>query len=90
MAKLYWAWTREAGPGLCSTEVPLGVCDRELELEAAQPLGLITQVSGDDLMPDSIVLEVGPFEEATGLAAGFYKLLERRNDPVIQDLLRRF
>ena len=90
MAKLYWAWARDFGPGLCSVEVPLAECERELELAAAQPLGTISKLSGDELVPDRVVLEVRPLEEATGMAAGLYRLAERRSDPVIQKLLRQF
>lgn len=88
MARMYWVWTRDFGPGLCSVEVPLAVCLRELQLDEAQPLANKGNVSGEDLAPDGVVLEIQPLE-GEGIAAGFYRLAERRGDPVIQKLLRR-
>ena len=90
MAKLYWAWAREGAPGLSSLDVPLSVCERELELAAAQPFEPRERVSGADLLPDWVVLEVRPFEVQVGMTAGFYRLAERRSDAVIQRLLRSF
>ena len=90
MAKMYLAWTRDCGPGLCSFEVPLTVCQRELELEAATPMQIAEQVSGAALEPDFVLLEVCPLESGGRLPAGFYRLAERRSDPVIQKLLRSF
>lgn len=87
---MYWAWTRDCGPGLCSVEVPLAVCLRELQLEEAQPLVKNGSVSGADLVPDGVVLEIQPLEGEGIMPTGFYRLSERRGDPVIQKLLRSF
>ena len=90
MAKMYWAWTRDCGPGLCSAEVPLVLCQQELQLEAAQPMGCSADLSSGDLTPDGLVLEVRPLEGGGNMAAGFYRLAERRSDAVVQRLLRSF
>ena len=90
MAKLYWAWARDCGPGLGSIEIPLAVCERELELDAAQPLSCNTLLSSAELQPDGVVLEVRAMEGVSSIAAGLYRLAERRSDPVIQKLVRMF
>lgn len=90
MAKMYWSWTRDCGPGLCSVEVPLTVCERELELASAQPLYPKQELSVDALDADGVVLEVYSLESQGRLPAGFYRLVEHRNDPVVQKLLRSF
>ena len=90
MAKMYMSWRRETGPGLCSVEVPLTVCQRELELEAAQPLNAQADLLSGAVDADSVVLEIYSLESQGLLPAGFYRLVEHRNDPVIQKLLRSF
>jgi hypothetical protein len=79
-AKLYWAWTRDTGPGLASAEVPLDECERELKLGEATPLGRTLSLQSRDVAPDRVVLE---------LPSGYYRLTERRCDAVIQRLLRK-
>jgi hypothetical protein len=79
-ARLYWAWTRDTGPGLASAEVPLDECERELKLGEATPLGRQLSLQSRDVAPDRVVLE---------LPSGYYRLSERRYDAAIQRLLRK-
>jgi len=89
MAKMYLAWPRDCGPGLCSFEVPLVVCQHELELDAALPLPTAGEISGAAIEPGLVVLEISPLESGGRMAPGYYRLAERQSDPVIQKLLRR-
>lgn len=79
-ARLYWAWTRETGPGLASADVSADECERELRLGDATPLGRELSLQSRDLVPDRVVLE---------LPSGYYRLTERRYDAAIQRLLRK-
>ena len=80
-ARLYWAWSRDTGPGMACAEVSLDECERELRLGEAIPMGRGLTLRSQDLIPDHVILEVP--------TSGFFRLVERRNDEVIRRLLRR-